>query len=95
MQKRYQYIDNVTLTHGNHTFKTGFNISYYPWNSLFPQFHFGQYTVNGPDTLDPSFHHLRAFGPGEVTSKDNIYGFYVQDTWKLTHKFTMNAGIAV
>src|SRR5579859_5128780 len=46
LQKRYQYIDNLTWSHGKHTWKTGFNISYYPWNSLFPQFHFGQYTVN-------------------------------------------------
>ena len=34
-----------------------------------------------------------AFGPGEVTSKDNIYGFYMQDTWKLTRKLTINAGL--
>ena len=34
-----------------------------------------------------------AFGPGEVTSKDNIYGFYAQDTWKLTNKLTVNAGL--
>ena len=34
LQKRYQYIDNLTWTHGNHTWKTGFNISYYPWNPL-------------------------------------------------------------
>jgi len=90
LQKRYQYIDNLTWTHGRHTWKTGFNISYYPWNSLFPQFHFGQYLVdasNHPTSLTV------AFGPGEVTSKDNIYGFYVQDTWKLTRKLTVNAGL--
>src|SRR6266700_3968597 len=65
LQKRYQYIDNLTWTHGKHTWKTGFNISYYPWNSLFPQFHFGQYLVdagNVPQSLTV------AFGPGQVTS---------------------------
>ncbi len=96
LQKRYQYIDNVTWTHGNHTWKTGFNISYYPWNSLFPQFHFGQYTASGTGTPTDPFVPTSltiAFGPGEVTSKDNIYGFYIQDTWKLTHKLTMNAGL--
>lgn len=90
LQKRYQYIDNATWTHGKHTFKGGFNISYYPWNSLFPQFHFGQYLVdaaNNPLALTVGF------GPGEVTSKDNIYGFYFQDTWKLTSKLTVNAGL--
>ena len=96
LQKRYQYIDNVTWTHGNHTWKTGFNISYYPWNSLFPQFHFGQYTASGTGTpVDPFVPTSLtiAFGPGEVTSKDNIYGFYIQDTWKITRKLTMNAGL--
>src|SRR5579864_886547 len=90
LQKRYQYIDNLTWTHSKHTWKTGFNISYYPWNSLFPQFHFGQYLVdaaNNPVSLTV------AFGPGEVTSKDNIYGFYFQDTWKLSRKLTMNYGL--
>src|SRR5262249_32674625 len=32
-------------------------------------------------------------GPGSVTSKDNLYGFYFQDTWKLTRKLTMNVGL--
>jgi hypothetical protein len=91
LQKRYQYIDNLSWTHGRHTFKGGFNINYYPWNSLFPQFHFGQYTMNAADTAPKSL--TVAFGPGEVTSKDNIYGFYFQDTWKLTRKITMNAGL--
>jgi hypothetical protein len=91
LQKRYQYVDNLTWTHGKHTMKTGFNISYYPWNSLFPQFHFGQYLMNATDTAPLNL--TVAFGPGEVTSKDNIYGFYYQDTWKLSSKLTMNAGL--
>ena len=92
LQKRYQYIDNLTVTHGKHTFKTGFNVSYYPWNSLFPQFHFGQYTTDpANDNVATSF--TFAIGPGEVTSKDNIYGFYGQDTWKLTNKLTVNYGL--
>jgi len=93
LQKRYQYIDNLTWVHGNHTWKTGFNISYYPWNSLFPQFHFGQYTASGTSAPFTPTSLTIAFGPGEVTSKDNIYGFYIQDTWKLTRKLTMNAGV--
>ncbi len=90
LQKRYQYVDNLTWTHGKHTFKTGVNISYYPWNSLFPQFRFGQYLLNASEV---PISLTVAFGPGEVTSKDNIYGFYFQDTWKLAHNLTMNAGL--
>jgi hypothetical protein len=90
LNKRYQYMDNLTWTHGAHTFKTGVNISYYPWFSLFQQFHFGQYADfvgANPTTFTVGF------GPGQVTSKDNIYGAYFQDTWKLSRKLTMNAGI--
>ncbi|HEY2233936.1 MAG TPA: TonB-dependent receptor [Candidatus Angelobacter sp.] len=91
LNKRYQYIDNLTWTHGNHSFKTGGTVSYYPWFSLFPQFHFGQYRVNSADTAAVSF--TFGAGPGQVTSKDNIYGFYVQDTWKLFRNFTLNYGV--
>src|SRR5258707_5187865 len=47
LNKRYQYIENLTWTHGNHSFKTGGTVSYYPWFSLFQQFHFGQWRFNG------------------------------------------------
>jgi outer membrane receptor protein involved in Fe transport len=90
LQKRYQYIDNLTWTHGKHAWKTGLNVSYYPWFSLFQQFHFGQYgnfTGNVPNSF------TTAFGPGQVTSKDNIYGFYGQDTWRVTKNLTVNYGL--
>jgi hypothetical protein len=91
LTKRYQYIDNLTWTHGTHSVKTRFNISYYPWFELFQQFHFGQYGDFTTPTTPKSF--TVGFGPGQVTSKDNIYGFYIQDTWKVTRKLTMNYGL--
>ncbi len=91
LQKRYQYIDNLTWTHGSHSLKTGFNISYFPWFSLFPQFHFGQYGDFTDPTTPTTF--TIGFGPGKVTSKDNIYGFFAQDTWKIAHNLTMNYGL--
>jgi hypothetical protein len=91
LNKRYEFLDNLTWTHGNHSFKTGGTVSYYPWFSLFPQFHFGQFRVNAADTAATSF--TFGFGPGQVTSKDNIYGFYFQDTWKLFRNFTLNYGV--
>jgi hypothetical protein len=89
LNKRYQYIENLTWTHGNHSFKSGGTVSYYPWFSLFPQFHFGQWRFNGTDPTAFTF----GAGPGAVTSKDNIYGFYFQDSWKMFHNFTLNYGV--
>jgi hypothetical protein len=91
LQKRYQYIDNLTFTKSKHTWKTGFNVSYYPFFSLFPQFSLGQFIANAANNGATSF--TFSAGPGEVTSKDNIYGFYVQDTWKLSRKLTVNYGV--
>jgi hypothetical protein len=73
------------------TFKTGASISYYPWFSLFPQFHFGQWGDFTAPTTPTSF--TFGAGPGAVTSKDNIYGLYFQDTWKLRRNLTVNYGI--
>jgi hypothetical protein len=89
LNKRYQYIDNLSWNHGKHSWKFGGNISYYPWFSLFQQFHFGQYRFNGTNATAFTF----GSGPGAVTSKDNIYGFFMQDTWKLFHNFTINYGL--
>jgi hypothetical protein len=91
LNKRYQYIDNLTWTHGHHTWKTGGSVNYYPWYSLFQQFHFGQYRVNAADTAATSFTY--GSGPGAVKSKDNIYGFYFQDTWKMFRNVIVNYGV--
>jgi hypothetical protein len=70
LTNRYQYIDNLTWANGTHSVKTAFNISYYPWFELFQQFHFGQYGDFTTPTTPKSF--TVGFGPGQVTSKDNI-----------------------
>ena len=96
-QKRYQYIDNLTWTKGSHTVKTGFDISYFPYFSLFQQFHFGEYTAFSPDSNIPGQGTPGEFdlgvGPGAVRTKDNIYGVYIQDSWKIRHNFTLNYGV--
>src|SRR5258708_16983128 len=43
-QNRYQWIDNFSWTRGAHTVKAGFNISHFPYYSLFTQFSLGEWT---------------------------------------------------
>jgi Carboxypeptidase regulatory-like domain/TonB dependent receptor len=90
LQNRYQYIDNVSWTHGAHTLKAGVNISHFPYDSLFQQFHFGEYTgFSGgvPTEFDIGV------GPGFVHASDTIYGLYVQDSWQLRRNLTLNYGL--
>jgi hypothetical protein len=89
--KRYQYIDNLTWSHGAHTFKTGFNFSSYPWSTVAQPFQLGAYELT-PSNV-PSLFVFTPPGSGVAGSKDNMYGLYFQDTWRLTPSLTMNAGL--
>ncbi|HXI90569.1 MAG TPA: TonB-dependent receptor [Blastocatellia bacterium] len=94
-QNRYQYIDNLSWTHGAHTIKTGLNISHFPYFSLFTQFHDGLYKGFPHPAPNPGLptQFQVGIGPAQVNATDNIYGFYVQDTWKLKSNFTLNYGV--
>jgi hypothetical protein len=90
LQHRFQYVDNLSYTRGTHTIKAGVNISHFPYDSLFQQFHFGEYAAFSGG-LPTSF--TVGFGPAFVHAADNIYGLYVQDTWQLRHNLTLNYGL--
>jgi hypothetical protein len=100
LQNRFQYIDNVSWTHGSHTVKAGMNISHFPYDSLFQQFHFGEYTgfasvgkdASGNPILRPTEFDTGA-GPGFVHAADTIYGAYIQDSWQVKRNLTMNFGL--
>jgi len=117
LQHRYEGIDNVTYVKGTHTFKTGFNISHFPYFSLFQQFHFGRYegfgkaaacaagvtppagsgagctaaSLGTAPNLPTQF--TIGTGPGTVDARDNIYGVYAQDSWKIRPNVTINYGL--
>lgn len=100
LQDRYQYIDNLSWTHGSHTVKTGANISRFPYSSLFKQFAFGEYIYGQPISVgapgsaaNPATSFTTSFGPGSVTATDMVYGAYVQDSWQIRHNVTLNYGV--
>ncbi len=104
LQDRYQYLDNLSWTHGSHTVKTGANFSRFPYSSLFKQYFYGEYQYAKPllvsegggapgSAANPAISFTTSFGPGSVTSTDMIYSAYVQDSWKATNSLTVNYGV--
>jgi hypothetical protein len=97
-QNRYQYIDNLSWTHGSHTFKFGFNISHFPYDYLYQQFGYGRYesftaqASCAPYGLCPTQFTIGS-GPGETIGSDNIYGAYAQDSWQISRGVTINYGL--
>ncbi|MDT7602955.1 MAG: hypothetical protein QOF61_952 [Acidobacteriota bacterium] len=94
LQKRYQFVDNLSWSHGAHNFKGGVNISHFPYFSLFTQIARGLYDYDNPEpNRGPATGFSIGIGPAQVNATDNIYGFYVQDTWKLRSNVTLNYGL--
>ena len=102
-QQRFQYVDNFSWIHGTHTIKAGTNISHFPYQSLFQQYHFGLYSnfVAGGCTNSlfsqangqcPTQFTTGA-GPGFVSAFDTIYGVYIQDTWQFRSNIIVNYGL--
>jgi hypothetical protein len=102
-QQRFQYIDNFSWSHGSHTMKAGLNISHFPYQSLFQQFHFGLYSnfaaggctniiFSQANGLCPTQFTTGA-GPGFVSAFDTIYGVYLQDTWQFRPNIVVNYGL--
>jgi hypothetical protein len=94
LDKRYEVIDNFTMTRGAHTFKFGTSISHAPYFSLFTQFNKGLYRYNSPEpNIGPASSLTIGIGPAQVNATDNIYGFYAQDSWKFRSNITLNLGV--
>lgn len=106
LKNRYTGSDSLTWTRGAHNFKAGVKADYVPWTALFPQYHFGEwdnlacgYPQGAPGTPctdgvggGPTSFTFGA-GQGFSVSKDNIYAWFVQDSWKLRPNLTINYGV--
>jgi hypothetical protein len=49
--------------------------------------------VTGQAALDPATNEYVAFGPRRREGKMNMYSLFLQDTWRMTPTFTLNAGV--
>jgi Carboxypeptidase regulatory-like domain len=101
-QDTYNFTDTVSWVHGKHVFRFGAEYSYISIDKLFPQVFNGQlFFVNTPGGATdfqkllvgaPDF----SFGGGGVFDheyRNNDFGFFVQDDWKVHPNLTLNLGL--
>src|SRR5581483_4687441 len=97
-----QFSDNLTWTRGRHLVETGFSFmhwQFYNYQNTGPghgSFGFnGQYT--GAAFADFLLGYLstssRALAPTANTPANDRFGFFLQDTWKISSRLTANLGI--
>jgi hypothetical protein len=103
-ENRFQYVDNLSWVNGKHSFKFGFDIARTEDFSNSLSNRFGSYTYANvtafaqdftSPTPGPSHYssYVQAFGNPIVDTYITDFGFYAQDTWKVTPKLTANYGL--
>jgi hypothetical protein len=102
-QNDYSFVDNLSWVHGNHTLRFGGEYTRVNLDKLFPQVFNGQLffvpTNNGTVSDFQNFLTGTAqasFGGGGVFNhqyRNNNYGFYAQDDWKVRSNLTLNLGL--
>jgi hypothetical protein len=97
-----QIEDNLIITHGRHTIKTGFqywrerqNYSYPGNNGLLGTFNIGNQT--GSPQADFWLGLVggggRDAGAAEFGTRGNVFGAFAQDDWRVTNNLTLNIGL--
>jgi outer membrane receptor protein involved in Fe transport len=98
--KRWQFIDNVSYSRGDHNLKFGADLNFDNVFNFFPGLFSGQYTFNSYALFasnTPTSYTQNFAGPGTsgATTHPDIrdYGFFAQDDWRATPKLTLNLGL--
>ena len=95
-----QLSDDVTMVRGNHQFAFGGDVAYWKMDFLTHARSGGNWTFNGQllglglaDFLMGRVGRLEHGGPGALPMNQWHIGVYGQDTWRMTSRVTLNAGL--
>jgi hypothetical protein len=100
-RNNYTLADDLHWVHGNHAVAFGFHgeLAKVDVNNLFQQpgiFQFNSTTTNASPIADFLLGGLTTFQQASGQFFNNRYhvtGYYAQDTWKVTHRLTLNYGL--
>ena len=102
VQNTYQLQDNVSWVKGNHSFKFGLDLRKQIDPQKFIQRARGDYEwsnldgfVNdfGPNSTKAAGFAQRSFGSVGYSGDDKMYGWYVNDIWKIRPNVSLNLGL--
>jgi hypothetical protein len=98
-QNSYQAVDNVSWSHGKHTFKFGGQYTHFIYPQFFLSRSNGDYWYNTtqqfindlvPDNVGRT---LRGAGSGSFLGTQSLFAGFAQDDFKLTPRLTLNLGV--
>ena len=108
-ERRTQYADTVSWSHGKHALKFGMDVAHTNDLSENLRFQYGSfsYTTVGnylSDLISPNHcgatqssscysSYQQAFGPLGFTFNTNDLAFFAEDSWRLLPRFTLNLGL--
>jgi hypothetical protein len=97
LNKLYEVVDNLSHQMGNHALRVGVDFLYNDCTITFPRSNRGSYSfANVASFLSGTYNNSgfsQTFGNPVVYQSNPNVGFYVQDEWKASSRFTFNLGI--
>jgi hypothetical protein len=107
VEKRFQFTDNFTWNHGNHSIKTGVDVNYLPLDAQFTVNFGGLFNFGGVTPVPglPGFNAVQAYGLGlpqvfvqgvgnpNLNFSNKMLGTYIQDSWRINPQLTVNYGV--
>jgi hypothetical protein len=98
-EKRFQFVENFSVTKSSHDLKFGTDISIIRGTSYFPRTNDGSFTFATDKPFDatdlstyPTQYTVEHFNPNFILPNE-LYAFFAQDTWRLHNGLTLNIGL--